>query len=353
MPFDTLGLESQKFLKKQNVPMKLVKEEIREMENSWQMKDPIFDLSKIEIDFNSENPIFRFTNNGKVGQDCLITRHALHQLGGYLMLKNLTNGGNINPYNLTEARWQLQDIEIRAFETKTWMKQIQSYKGQELMFRSKIINGTRTITSIQGKHYTPILDSELLKGVSNDLSMAKLEITSEYSFFECITEIKNEKDPVPMIEIHNSSAGTRRLQMFKKLFMQICTNGMKGWKQQDMFANNHYGDKTEILGRYNANMELSVDKDFIDYYMKSREIQIDNAIMNKKVKALLPLVEYNNWIDAMETHDKIASPIGTVGHVYDALTLSAQAKKDPLEKDQVEALAGTFLKKEVETLYAR
>ena len=328
------------------IPIDQMIETVKEIESGWQPVDAIRKISSAHIDFTGDCPTLQFRTATSVGQQCRMTRHALRQLNQYFSLKTST-GYSVTPVNLTEARC-LMDEEYRKLETIAWSKMMDKV-DKEVMFRSKIINGERVITSVQGQNYSVIRDSKLLETVAGILPdharVGVASIHSQWSNFDIVTdEIKDIKDPSEMISLHNSDAGTRRLQMMKKFWVLLCTNGMRGWGMGTAFERQHTGDVSAILESLSHTFtENKAEKDeFLNLYMKGREIELDNMWEVFNTRSMLAGDDRLNATTAIGHLPLIASPENSVSHLMDGLTLAAQAKKDPLQRLALEDKATTF-----------
>lgn len=321
---------------------------VADLESQWQMIDTPRSLSMAHINFTGTHPTFQFRTKNSVGSVCNITRHALKQLGNYIQQKGLT-GRNVNPYQLTEALC-IQDEEYRQIATIAWSKMMGSI-DKELLFRSKVIDGVRTITSIQSMAYAPIRDSELLLKLQSqnpELFFCGATISSVSSNYRLIENVdKLELNvPVPMYDIHNSDGGLRELVAFLKWWMLICTNGMTSTSIKSRFNNRHYGDREIIVGRFGQAIEdfAEVDDGFIQQYEQARQTEIANLweTMTHRLQGTLTKeqLEYTNiaYNSAL-----IASEKGTLAHAVDALTLSAQADKNPYNRHLLEVNATRFM----------
>ena len=313
---------------------------VSEIETEWQPVDAIRKISSAHIEFTGDCPTLQFRNATSVGKQCKMTRHALRQLNQHFSLKTST-GYSVTPINLTEARC-IQDEEYRKLETIAWSKMMDKV-DKEVMFRSKIINGERVITSIQGSNYSVIRDSKLLRTIRSMLTeeakVGVASITSQWSNFDILTnEVKNVKDPSSMFSFHNSDAGTRRLQMMKKMWILLCTNGMRGWGMGTAYERQHTGDVDVIMEQLTHAMTLDNEKqeEFLSLYLRGRTIELDNMWKVFEHRSGLGGEDKSNAITALGHLPLIASPENTVSHLLDGLTLSAQAKQDPLQRLQLE-----------------
>jgi hypothetical protein len=331
------------------IPMSVGIEQILDLESSWQMKDTIQPLSMAHINFTGTHPTFQFRTKTGQGAVCNITRHALKQLGVYIQQTGLS-GRKVNPYQLTESLC-IQDDEYRRIATVAWSKMLDNMGDKEVLFRSKVINGTRTITSIQSVSYAPIKDSELLLKLQSqnpDLHFVGANvnsISSNYRLIENVDEI-TLNNPVDMYDIHNSDGGLRELLAFYKKYILKCTNGMFSTETVSSFNNRHYGDRELIVGRFGQAIEdfVGVNDGFINQYYKARETEISDlwTIMNYRLNGSLTKNQIENANLAFNS-DLIASEKGTLGHAIDTLTLSAQAEKDPFERHLLEGKATQFM----------
>ena len=319
---------------------------VSQIESDWQPVDAIRAIKSAHIDFTGDCPTLQFRTATSVGKQCRMTRHALRQLNQYFSLKTST-GYSVTPINLTEARC-IQDEEYRKLETIAWSKMMDKVE-KEVMFRSKVINGERVITSVQGANYSVIRDSKLLKTIRSLLTeearIGVASITSQWSNFDVITtEITDPSDPATMLSFHNSDAGTRRLHMLKKIWMLICTNGMRGWGWGTAYERQHTGDVDLIMEQmgHKITEDQQSTKEFLELYMKGREIELDNLWDVFNVRSGLAGDEKNNAMTALGHLPLIASPENTVSHLLDGLTLAAQAKQDPLQRLALEDKATTM-----------
>lgn len=363
MPFDTqntyqFGLDHKTFINygKQArngnvdaiIPIAVGIEQIQDLESEWDMKDTIQPLSMAHINFTGQNPTFQFRTKNGQGTVCNITRHALKQLGIYIQQTGLS-GRKVNPYQLTESLC-IQDDEYRRIATVQWSKMMGAI-DKDVLFRSKVIDGVRTITSIQSTSYAPIRDSELLLKLQSQnpelhfVGSTVSSVSSNYRLIEKVGELKL-KEPVTMYDLHNSDGGLRELVAFLKHYMLICTNGMTSTSTQASFNNRHYGDRELIVGRFGTAIEgfTSVDDGFIADYMKARSTEIDNLweIMDYRLNGTLTNKQMENANIAFNSN-LIASDKGTLGHAIDTLTLSAQGEKDPFNRHLLEINATNFM----------
>jgi len=322
---------------------------VQDLEDKWQPIDSPANMNMVHIDFtgggNGDLPTFQFRSKKSIGQACHITRHALKQLGLQIQQKGLNR--NVNPYQLTEALC-IQDEEYRKIMTVAWSKMLDNC-DKTMLFRSKVIDGVRTITSIQSENYAPIRDSLLLKSVSDRglyvAGMTVSSLSSNYRLIEQPTEIK-VGTPVDMLDIHNSDGGQRSLMMFQKLFELICTNGMGVETVNSEFVNRHFGDRQVIVERFMqaVNGFEKGNAEFLEIYNKARQTEIDSlwTIMEHRMANRYTKNQIENASVAFNSN-LIASDKGTAGHVLDALTLSAQAEKSPFGRHQLEMKATSFV----------
>ena len=361
MPFDKLpnyrfGLDHKTFINfgkqvrgntSEMIPIAVGIEQVQDLESEWSMIDTPQPLSKAHINFCGETPTFQFRYKEKIGKTCNIPRHALKQIGNYLQQKGIS-GRNVNPYQLTEALC-IQDDQYRQICTVAWSKMMDQMNNKELLFRSKVIDGIRTITSVQSMAYAPIRDSELLLKLQSqnpDLYFVATTISSISSNYRLIENGEiTLNTPVKMYDIHNSDGGLRELVAFLKYFILKCTNGMFSTTTQDSFSNRHYGDRDVIAQRFGTAIEdfSQVDDGFNDDYMKARQTEIDNlwATMQHRLTGKLTKGQLDNLNVAFNSN-LISSDVGTLGHAVDALTLSAQAE-NPHNRHMLEVNATHFM----------
>ncbi len=332
-------------------PLSTGLEIIQKLETEWQPIDSPANMNMVHIDFtgggNGELPTFQFRSKKSIGQACRITRHALKQLGLQIQQKGLNR--NVNPYQLTEALC-IQDEEYRKIMTVAWSKMLDKC-DKTMLFRSKVIDGVRTITSIQSENYAPIRDSLLLKSLTDRglyvAGMTVSSLSSNYRLIEQPTQLK-VGTPVDMLDIHNSDGGQRSLMMFKKLFELLCTNGMGRTTVNSEFVNRHFGDRQIIVERFMQainGFEKGHDE-FLEIYNKARQTEIDDlwTVMEHRMgKSTDYTKSHIENASVAFNSNLIASDKGTAGHVLDSLTLSAQAEKSPFARHQLEMKATSFV----------
>jgi hypothetical protein len=332
-----------------NIPMSTMIQQVQAIESEWDVIDTIQPISKVHLDFtgggNGSTPVFQFRSKSSFGQQCHITRKALQQLSQYMDMKTATGRG-VKPFNLSEARC-LMGEDMRKLETMAWSIQLDKI-DKEVMFRSKVIDGVRTITSVQGVNYAPIRDSELLTRMlkEEDQFVSGYSIGSDYSHYSVITgEIANIKDPAKMIDIHNSDGGGRGLQALRYYWLQVCSNGMMGWSQKSAFYSRHFGDREVITNAFVEAINGIHDGDdqFLEVYQKAREIELDNLWATFLYRGDFNTEEREKGKIALDTTRLIASPQNTLGHLVDGITLMAQYKKDPMERLAIEKKATDLL----------
>ena len=319
-------------------------DQILELEASWKMIDTIQSLDKVHVNFCGEEPTFQFRTSNRTGSVCRITRHALKQLATYIKPK-MISGTQATAYNITEATCIL-DEDYRKLATMMWSKLLDG-REKEVLFRSKLIDGERVITSVQSTSYAPIKDSRLLQELHKrkpELVFCGANVNSISSNYRLVENKELELDkPVDMYDIYNSDGGLRGLQLFHKYWLLVCTNGMTTTRTKDNFYTRHFGDSEILTARFGAKLdELDGDREFLDAYQKARSIGIENMFQTMTHRMNLNKDEENNVSVALGSN-LIASPQNTLGACLDAITLSAQAKKDPFERHLIECKGTEFM----------
>ena len=282
------------------IPISVGIEQVQDLESQWDMKDTIQPLSMAHINF-TDNPTFQFRTKTGAGAVCNITRHALKQLGLYIQQTGLS-GRKVNPYQLTEALC-IQDDEYRRIATVQWSKMMGEI-NKDVLFRSKVIDGVRTITSIQSVQYAPIRDSELLLKLKSQNPQLQFvgatinSISSNYRLIDGKAKLELRK-PCDMYDIHNSDGGLRELLAFYKKYILLCTNGMSSTSENLAYFNNrHYGDRDLIIARFGREIEdfKGVNDKLIEQYEKARAMEIDNLweIMDYRLNGTLTNKQMEN-----------------------------------------------------------
>ena len=103
-------------------------------------------------------------------------------------------------------------------------------------------------------------------------------------------------------------------------WVQICTNGMKGWSTATSFSTRHYGNTESILEGYQSQFTGNKLR-FVSDYLDMRKIEfnvrdyLDTCLLDNSFAVEIEM--------ALESK-KIASPKGTLASLWDAMTLAAQ-----------------------------
>lgn len=289
------------------------------LEDQYTKRRPIdntAEISKLHLSFDDTGVMAQFIGkNGQKGSECSITRHALQQIGAFIAPK----GAKTSPFNISEAvtAW---DDETRQICANLWRKMMKD-NHKELLFRSKMINDVRTITSVQGKNYAVVKDYELFHKNVENYRVVAAQITSEYSHYRLVeNKAKLETDPDVCYEVWNSDAGTKALSLELMAWVQICTNGMKGWSTATSFSTRHYGNTESILEGYQSQFTGNKLR-FVSDYLDMRKIEfnvrdyLDTCLLDNSFAVEIEM--------ALESK-KIASPKGTLASLWDAMTLAAQ-----------------------------
>ena len=316
------------------------------IQDSWQTEDLTVSLNQFQFDLTQKIPTVYIE---ELEQTFVVSRHFLKQCSEHLKIPN-KSGRFISPFNFSEASCILSE-EYREFSTSQWNLLVKK-KTSKHLFRTKIIDGNRTITAMQSLNYAPISDLEVIDALLQEFPDGKVVyayMSSEYSNFGIVSDEEENAEIKKMYDIHNSDCGTRALHAFAKFWIQICSNGMMGFKKDrnTEFYNRHYGEKEEILDAFKAQLIVMHEASelFIEMYLRARTIKVHPVHKAIPLKFTFNKRIAQNVLAALNNHDLIASPLDTVAHIVDAVTLAAQSCKDPMDRHAMEAQATAFLVK--------
>jgi len=319
---------------------------VRQLENDWKCIDSIQPLKFAHIDFTGSEVSFTFRNKKSIGKEARITRHALKQIANYIQPRTMS-GRKVSMYNSTEATC-LIDNEFRKLSTIQWSKLMGS-SSADVLFRSKVIDGIRTITSVQSQKYAPIFDSQVLAKLQErnpSFKFANAYVSSVQSNFRLLEARElTLNDPVDMYDLHNSGSGLRGLHLFLKAYLLVCTNGMVTSNTKNSFYRRHFGDREFILNQFADKIEemKGGNEEFLAMYRKARTVGLNNLWETLLYRLQMTDVEKEDMMIASSAHSLIASPINTLGHAVDTITLAAQKKSDPFERHLLECKATDFM----------
>ena len=304
-----------------------IEELVSNLETEWKAKDKQKSLNKTKLNITEDAVEIVFFNDFSQTVSMPITNHALYQLGAFAAPKT-PKGRKATPFHLGEAG-------LYNFGTDIWMRKhieelwnyILKTSGWEAQFRTRIIDGRRTVVSVQGCKYAPIWDTTALKGVSDlfpDAVVTGWHVDTIVSNFRIIPkpdEYKDKSTPMELIDLYNSPSGNRGLWVYDKFWIEVCSNGAMAWVGKNSWNHRHYGCSIEILKQFNEELPsiLNAEKS-IGIYKEAQSIPLDfsQAVEeffkgDKAFKKKLTV-----------TPDLIASPKNTLGYMVDVITLTSQ-----------------------------
>jgi len=354
MPFTTIpegqyGLPNINFYsytnRRKSETVKTVKEIKSEIHDLYTDLNPIDEvINTRQLIFSFENGTARVRKNKPLHDYLQLTEHALFQLGNLLVRSRKESPFRVGRFLHGHKEYDLID--------GLWNQYIQSCSDREIMMRTKRVGNQRIITSFQGKEYAVVPDTQLFDAIRPEhqlfnVNVAQVNVLN--SHFRFFAPVESKTTPTPSITINNSGAGQRYLQLYFLLYVQICTNGMMGWRDEIVVNERHYGSVEPKIEKFYHEMQ-NLDnrmRPLLEFYYKTRELQlrkdlVDFDYMEEPVKGFFK--SFKN-VD----HSLIASTPESLAAFWDQSTLAAQ-QYNFAEREIIEAWATKKVRELVDEL---
>jgi hypothetical protein len=257
--------------------------------------------------------------------------------------------------------------ELQAVNVNYWLRNMTDESTSDWMFRVRQIdtNDIRKgglVRGIMTEKYSPFDDHEILEIINKIIGIKDGSYTVNWFYrdetgfhlrltFEDLTTAigvnKYGQPDIHKIGLHitNSEVGKRSIRITPMVWRLVCTNGLMGWRQEDMFQQRHVGLRPQEM--YSRVAEaigggLKLGKQMMDTLIASKEFEIPDpfATIDEIAKSL----KYSEALTEKMKESFMEDASNTVFGIVQSMTRSAQFF-DADRRVEIEEDASKYLRK--------
>lgn len=330
-----------------------IRDDLRAIHHGQSKRDRLYDMDTLAVGFPGGRAVVqRVIAGGKRSEPVGFTRHSWNQFTSALVRspanKPIAGAGKVLE---DMARRGTRGEQLATLAASSYAR----WQGDRThLFRTAVIDGKRTVRSVQGPRYAPYDHHEMVQDVMGALGNAHVLSCTVHdrAMVLRITDTPAHEigldNPISMYQIGNSEVGCRAAWIEGGLWKLVCTNGMGSWQDKRSYRWRHSGDPQRIRdGIVDAVAAIDAESSgLLHAYDKALGTMIGDAMawMEAELAGDLPADTISRVAEGMQ--DATSSPMGTLAGVVDGITLIAQDDGfDALEQWDLERTAGRLMQR--------
>jgi len=286
--------------------------------------------------------------HGPSGLRALLTPHSFSQLAG-----------RVGPTNGTVAYLRHCPPKLRTMNTNWWLQHNAPRDDVLLRTVSGFYNGaglqegTPVVRAILSGRFQPFDDVDLLRAME-DLPRIDEAVVRWCDVNDMTTHVRLSwpEDRVALrvgdevergVHISNSEVGARSVRIEPLVYRLVCTNGMIAPRKMGGYAIRHVGngDRVRQLVGEAIDDVFGATQELIGKFQQALTEAVDQPVDELTALAKAGSLTEAQFKATLDSYMLEAEP--TKYGIANSLTLAAQGQDDPVQRTDMEALAGRYV----------